>query len=118
MIGENHVILDVLSNYDPIPDGANPMARLPGNCFGGLEIIGMTASGSGHCVFSDRAGNTLATGWVATGFGAEGAIVGTWVVTGGNGAMVGATGGGHWSNVTDDASGTFVNSITGAITLP
>lgn len=119
-LGESHVVMRLESAYESMNtmDPANPMAGMSGTCFGAVELIGMSASGGGNCVFSGDMGGMVALRWIAEGLGEGGAITGRWLVTGGSGAYAGMSGGGGFSSVTDPETGQFENSIDGAIVMP
>lgn len=119
-LGENHLVMHAVGIYGPVAtaDVRNPMTGLPGKCFGSIEILGASASGSGHCVFAEGSSRAVVTGWEVTGVGADGSITGEWTVIGAGGSATGLTGGGSFSNLTDRATGMFTNNITGELTLP
>lgn len=120
VISEGHTILRVMSDYENFEavDASNPNSTTSGVCFGAVEIIGASAGGGGNCVFQDADGDSIANVWKVSGFGAGGALLGTWTYTGGSGKFAGLTGGGSFSSVTDQATGKFTNTITGAARLP
>lgn len=115
-LGEGHVLIAADSAYESFASG--PMAGLSGPCFGAIEINGASATGSGACAYSDGAGNMFGNHWQVTGLNAEGALIGTWTVGTGTGKFAGATGGGTFASKTDNATGMFQNTITGAMLLP
>ncbi|WP_424969503.1 hypothetical protein [Dinoroseobacter sp. S76] len=120
VLGEGHMLVQSLSAYEPLAtnDPENPMAGLPGKCFGSFEINRASAAGAGHCVFAKEGVSTVVTDWVVTGMTAEGAMTGTWSVIGASGAAAGLTGGGRFSNLSNREAGTFENTITGAVAMP
>lgn len=120
VLGENHVVMHSIGLYEPLAttDAGNPMTGLPGKCFGSIEIKRGSASGAGHCVFSEGNTRAVVTDWQITGIGEGGALTGQWTVVGAGGSATGLTGGGSFSNITDRSAGTFVNTITGALTMP
>jgi hypothetical protein len=120
VLGENHVVMHSVGIYQPLAtaDANNPMTGLPGKCFGSIEMKGASASGSGHCVFAEGDSRAVVTDWTVTGRSAEGALTGQWSVIGAAGSATGLTGGGSFSNLTDRATGTFTNSISGAVSMP
>ena len=66
---------------------------------------------------SPKNGDKQISTWVATGVAKSGAITGTWTHVGGTGRYQGATGGGTFHSLTDRKTGTFVNTVKGAILL-
>ena len=117
-ISEGHMIIHTNNAYEAatMSDPNNPMAGMSGPCFGSVEVKGTSASGTGNCVF--RAGrNAMTVQWTATGFAASGALIGHWSITGGAGDLANATGGGTFYSLTDQAAGTFENTLKGAMSL-
>jgi hypothetical protein len=119
-ISDGHIVLHTISDYEKFEaaDDTNPVHAVSGLCFGAIEIIGSLASGGGNCVFKDAGGDQISSAWKIDGFGAEGALVGTYVYTGGSGKFDGLRGGGSFSSVTEQATGKFLNTITGAARMP
>jgi len=120
MASEGHVVMQTMGIYETVTtdDPNNPMNGLSGECFGALEIIGTTATGGGLCVFSGDGEDAMSVRWTADGMNAQGALVGQWSATGGTGALAGATGGGSFHSLTNMETGTFENTLTGALTVP
>jgi hypothetical protein len=75
------------------------------------------ASGAGNCVFTNDAGESSVTEYTIKGMASDGAMIGTWAVIGGTGKFAGATGGGAFHSLTDNATGSFVNTVNGALIL-
>lgn len=119
-ISDGHMVMHVSSTYDIIDmaDPDHPMHGASGPCFGAVEIAAAAASGGGICAFTDSGGNRVVLHWDAEGMDASGALIGSWSLSGGTGPWKGASGGGQFSSLTDQASGDFVNTITSKITLP
>lgn len=119
-IGEGHMIIQTMSSYDSLAldDPENPMSGLTGPCFGAVEIVGNTASGSGNCAFSGDEGDMMSVRWIVSGLSEKGALLGQWAVTGGAGKFAGASGGGSFHSLTDQESGAFENTLKGAISIP
>ena len=118
-IADGHMVMSSATTWDTM-DMANadhPFQGMSGKCFGAVEVKVPNAAGSGHCVFTDGDGDQNVNRWVATGLGADGALQGSWTVVGGTGKFAGASGGGMFSSLTDQATGKFENTITGALTL-
>ncbi|WP_425091938.1 hypothetical protein [Tropicimonas sp. S265A] len=120
ILGDGHMVMHSVGVYEPLAtnDPNSPMAGLPGKCFGSIEIRGGSATGAGHCVFANQEETAVITDWQVTGLAANGALSGQWTVVGAAGAATGLTGGGSFSNLTDRETGTFENTITGALTMP
>lgn len=120
VLGEGHILVQSSTTYMPMAanDPNNPFSNIPGKCFGSFEINRGSASGGGHCVFTKEGVSTIVTDWTVTGMSPNGAMTGTWSVIGASGAAAGLTGGGHYSNLTDRETGTFENTITGALSMP
>lgn len=116
---EGHIVMHSTSTYDALAtaDANSPMAGMSGTCFGSIEIMGGSASGSGHCSFS-KDGSAVLSNWTITGMAPTGALTGTWNVVSANGAAAGLTGGGGFSNLTNRETGAFENTITGALMMP
>jgi hypothetical protein len=120
VVSEGHIVLHTISDYEmfDVDSGATPFSSATGVCFGAIEIVATIATGGGNCVFEDPDGDKLISAWKANGFGADGALVGTWNYTGGSGKFDGLSGGGKFSSLTDQATGKFRNTITGAARMP
>ena len=120
MASEGHVVMQTMGIYETVTtdDPDNPMNGLSGECFGALEIKGTTATGGGLCVFRGDGEDAMSVRWTAEGMTAQGALAGRWNATGGTGALAGATGGGSFHSLTNMETGTFENTLTGALTVP
>ncbi|MDJ0859530.1 MAG: hypothetical protein QNI90_01085 [Dinoroseobacter sp.] len=120
VLGEGHVVMHSVGMYEPLTttDPNSPMSGLPGKCFGSIEIKGMSASGTGHCVFAREDSVAVVTDWQVTGMEANGALSGQWSVIAASGDAAGLAGGGSFSNLTNRETGQMENTITGALTMP
>lgn len=117
-IGEGHMVMRTSGAYEMFEVAAgHPLEGASGPCFGAVEVKGMEVSGGGNCVYDTASGDKAIMMWKATGLGADGALTGDWSVSGGSGAWANASGGGTFSSLTDPATGKFVNTITGDITM-
>ncbi len=117
-ISDGHAVVKTQTNYDSfeVPSG-HPLEGATGACFGALLINAGAASGTGNCVFDTASGDKAVLSWVAKGLGADGALTGDWTVSGGTGGWGTASGSGTFSSLTDPETKTFVNTITGSITM-
>jgi len=117
-ISEGHMVMRLQSDYAKF-DGATdgPMASMTGACFGSVELAVPALTGDGHCVFTDKNGDTMASNWRATGMSKEGATIGEWTIVGGTGAYANATGGGAFHSLTNMETGAFQNKISGAMVM-
>ena len=118
-LGENHMVMHTNTAYSTYEMEAadDPMQGMSGPCFGSMEVMAGKVSGGGHCAFTHANGDMAAIKWTATGMSPEGAITGDWEVTGGTGKWMGATGGGTFSSMTDQATGANENTVEGEVTL-
>jgi hypothetical protein len=118
-LAEGHMVVHLVSAYEnfemSVPD--HPYNGMTGKCFGSVEVRVPGANGGGNCVFSNDAGETSITAFAIKGMAADGAMVGSWSVIGGTGKFAGATGGGSFHSLTDNATGKFVNTVDGALVL-
>ena len=119
-IAENHMVMQSLTVWETMEmsDAGHPFQGMSGSCFGAVEIKVPNATGAGNCVFSDGDGDKSINRWTATGLNAEGALVGSWSVVGGTGKFAGSSGGGTFVSLTDQSTGKFENTITGALSMP
>lgn len=118
-LSETHMLVQSTSNYDmmKMASADHPYNDMSGQCIGSFEMRIPSATGGGHCVFSDAAGDTTITSFEATAMGPDGALIGTWAVVGGTGKFAGASGGGTFNSLTNRETGTFENKITGAMVM-
>lgn len=118
-LGENHMLVKSQSTYTTFEmnDPSHPYSGMNGECFGSFEIKVPSAAGGGNCVYKDDAGNMSAVRFTVTGMTAQGAITGTWAMIGGQGIFEGASGGGMFHSLTDSETGTFTNTVSGAMTM-
>ena len=118
-IAEGHMVMHLVSAYETFEMSApdHPYNGMTGTCFGSAEVRVPAASGTGKCVFTNDAGDASVTEYTIKGMQADGAMVGSWVVVGGTGKFAGATGGGSFHTVTDNATGRFENTVDGALIL-
>ncbi len=117
---DGHTILFLPSshdNFDMVAEG-HPFEDLAGNCNGSVEVLGPIARGSGHCVYTNSADETLVVSWIAQNLDADGVFHGKWTIVDGSGAMSSATGGGNFASLTDSSTGAQTTTLTGAMTLP
>ena len=117
-ISDGHAVIKSQTNYDSFEVAAgHPLEGASGVCFGSALINGAGVSGTGNCVFDTASGDKAVMTWIATGFGADGALTGDWTVSGGTGGWASATGGGTFSSLTDPDTKKFVNTISGSFTV-
>lgn len=119
-LSDGHMVLFLPSshdNFDMVAE-AHPFEDMAGNCNGSVEVLGLMARGSGHCVYTNSADETLVVSWIAQNLDADGAFHGKWTIVDGSGAMSSATGGGNFASLTDSSSGIQTTTLTGAMTLP
>ena len=118
-LGEKHVLVKSQTTYESfaMTDPAHPYNGMTGECFGSFEMKIPSAAGSGSCVFTDDTGDVSATQFVVTGMTDDGAVTGTWAIIGGTGKFSGASGGGAFSSRTDQKTGKFQNTVSGAMIL-
>ncbi len=119
-ISEGHMVMEFTNtqtSYDMQADG-HPMSGVTGRCMGALELRGPSVSGGGMCVGQTADGDMLFVRWEGQNMTADGALNGNWTMVGGTGKMAGITGGGHYHSLTDRSTGDYVNTLTGAVTLP
>ncbi|MGJ5621336.1 hypothetical protein [Sulfitobacter sp. MF3-043] len=118
-IDDGHMIVFTSTEYtsNNQDDAGTLLSGMKGECSGTLELQPPAASGQGHCVFRTAMGAIIYTKWVATGMTAEGAITGEWTTVGGTDVFAGATGGGTFVSLTDQATGKTENAISGSTEL-
>lgn len=118
-MGEDHMIMHTNTAYSTyeMDSADDPMQGMSGPCFGAMEVMAGKVSGSGYCAFTHQNGDMASIHWSATGMSPEGAVTGEWHVTGGTGKWMGATGGGTFSSMTDQATGMSENTVEGEVTL-
>ncbi len=118
-VGEGHMIMGLNTTYATyeMESADDPMQGMSGPCFGAMEVMAGKVSGGGNCAFTHANGDMASIKWTATGMSPEGAITGDWEVTGGTGKWMGATGGGTFSSLTDQATGASENSVEGEVNL-
>lgn len=118
-LSESHMIMFAPSTHDVFEMEADghPFSNMTGNCNGTIEIKGPSARGSGHCIYENAEGENLVVSWIAQQFDAAGVFHGDWFVVGGTGDLVSATGGGSFSSVTDQSTGSQSVTLSGALTL-
>ena len=118
-LGENHMLMHTNTMYATyeMDTPGDPLQGMKGPCFGSMEVMSGKVAGGGHCAFTHTNGDMAAIKWTATGMSPEGAITGSWEVTGGTGKWMGATGGGTFSSLTDRETGTNENIVEGEVTL-
>ena len=119
MVREGHMLMNSISTYTgyEAADAKSPMNGMTGTCRGAIEFKIPSATGQGHCEFTDKSGDKQISTWVATGVAKGGALTGTWTVVGGTGRYQNASGGGTFHSLTDRKAGTFVNTVKGAILI-
>jgi hypothetical protein len=119
MVGEGHMLMNSINSYKNFEsvDPKSPFSGMTGQCWGAIEIKIPSASGRGHCEFTDKSGDKSYNTWVATGLAKDGALTGTWTLIGGTGKYKNATGGGQFHSRTDREAGTFENEVEGALIL-
>lgn len=119
MVGEGHMLMNSITMYESFEsaDPKSPFNGMTGQCWGAIEIKVPSASGRGHCEFTDKSGDKNYNTWVATGLAKDGALLGNWTVIGGTGKYQNATGGGKFNSRTDRKAGTFENKVEGALIL-
>lgn len=110
-------LINTQTSFDMAAEG-HPFTGMTGRCIGAVEIRGPAADGGGVCVTENAAGDSGFVKWKGDNIGADGAFNGSWVMIGGTGSMAGITGGGRFSSLTDRTTGDYVNTLTGAVTLP
>lgn len=119
-IGENHILIannNVYSTFEA-EDPANPMNGMSGACFGSTEVKAGVVSSNGYCNWTDTGGDKVVIRWIGSHVDAKGAVHGTWILHGGTGKWVGATGGGTYAAApAGPDSKDRVNQVEGAITL-
>lgn len=116
-IAEGHVLIGLNGQYETY-EAANPSSPfkgMTGQCWGAVEVKPPSASGGGNCAFTTPSGDKHFNRYVVKGVTKDGALVGTWSVIGGTGKFEGAAGGGTFQSQTDEESGTFTNTVEGAI---
>ena len=118
-LSDSHMIMSAPGTHDvfEMQVEGHPFADMTGDCNGTMEINGPAARGTGHCVYANAAGENLVVSWIAQQLDADGRFHGDWFVVGGSGGMAEATGGGSFSSVTDEATGTQTVTLSGALTL-
>ncbi len=118
-LSEDLIVVQAHTMYDGFdsenPD--NPLASVTGPCFGDIMIDKGAVSGDGLCHYTDAGGDTVVMKWTASGMTAEGRTTGDWMVMGGTGKWMGASGGGTFDAGTD-AMDKYTNMVTGEVTLP
>ena len=119
MVSEGHMLMNSITTYQSFDsvDPKSPFNGMTGQCWGVIEIKVPSASGRGHCEFTDKSGDKNHNTWVATGLAKDGALQGSWTVIGGTGKYQNATGGGKFLSLTDRKAGTFENKVEGALFL-
>ncbi|MFN0264157.1 hypothetical protein ACKTEK_09805 [Tepidamorphus sp. 3E244] len=118
-IGDNHLAIMHMAEYSEFkPDTAdNPMAGLNGDCFGFIEVLGMSTQGNGFCQWTDIAGNGVTVRWEVDSLNQDGSTNGNWRFVAGTGPWEGVSGGGTYT-VSMGEGQTRTNKITGAYVLP
>lgn len=104
-----------LAMRSSVPD--SPVNGLAGPCFGMMEVKAGVISGDGYCNYNDADGERAVIQWKADTLDEDGTIRGDWVLVGGSGKWVGATGGGEFQSHTARKTGRTTNSIRGEIRL-
>lgn len=118
-VTDTHIVMHSANSYEHFEvEEGHPLQGASGPCFGAVEIKEGTVTGGGRCAFATASGDTAVMAWTASGLGEGGALTGNWTVSGGSGAWATASGSGTFSSASDPATGTFVNTIAGAITMP
>ncbi|WP_052248757.1 hypothetical protein [Leisingera sp. ANG-Vp] len=119
-IARDHTLMQISSTYDALEmqNPSHPLHGASGPCFGAVEVLGKTVSGSGVCAFTDRNGDKAVLRWTAERLGTDGAMSGRWTLTGGTGNWEIAQGSGTYSSLADPASGALTNKFTGRVTFP
>ncbi|RSK30488.1 hypothetical protein EJA01_17070 [Rhodovulum iodosum] len=119
-VSENHMLMQLHTAYSEFSfDAANhPMTGMSGPCFGAVEVNAGAVSGGGKCLYTDADGDLVTMDWMAGGMNADGAMTGTWTVSGGTGKWTEATGEGTFASLTDPATGESTNSVSGTVMMP
>ena len=117
--GADHRITNsrVMYSSFEMDDPTHPMNQLAGPCFGVMEMRGGAVEGQGVCVLDGLEGDRVLLGWSARRMDPKGQIHGYWTVNSGTGVWLQASGGGTFTSNVNQANGTAVNTIKGAITL-
>ncbi|WP_272001792.1 hypothetical protein [Roseovarius sp. ZX-A-9] len=117
--GPDHKVLNSRITYTKfeMANKSHPMNQLSGRCFGTVELRGGAADGNGVCVLDGLEGDRVLMGWVARRMNPKGEIIGYWTVNSGTGLYLQASGGGTFTSNVNQANGTAVNTLRGAVTL-
>lgn len=119
-LGEGHMLIQMHTDYSSFEFEADghPMTGMTGPCFGAIEINAGSVSGGGKCLYTDPEGDRVSMNWSAEGMTADGAMTGTWAVSGGTGKWMTARGAGTYASLTNRDTGENVNTVQGSISMP
>lgn len=119
-ITDDHSVMLTKTLFEKVEasDATSPMAGATGQCFGLVDLQASGVSGNGYCNGTDKEGQRFVIRWNATGTGEGGALTGDWQLLGGAGKWIGATGGGSWSSVIDEATRHETNTVSGSYSTP
>lgn len=119
-VAEGHMLMKLDTNYTDFTfDTADhPMTGMAGPCFGTVEMAANAVSGGGKCLYTDADGEKLTLDWMASGRNEDGAMTGTWKISGGTGKWSEATGNGTFASLTDPETGESENRTTGKLVMP
>ncbi len=117
-IDENQIVIKsnnqgTISTKDP----ASPTNGATGSCSGTMLLSMGKLSGGGYCTYKDGDGDTSIVSFTATGLNDKGGNSGRWMMVGGTGKYLGATGGGEYSAIPNEDRTESQNTITGEIRL-
>jgi hypothetical protein len=117
--GTNHTVMNTSVTYSKfeMDDPTHPMNALKGPCYGIMEVRGGAIEGNGVCVLDGLEGDRVLLGWNARRMDPKGQVHGYWTVNNGTGVWLQASGGGTFVSNVNQANGTAVNTIKGAVTL-
>lgn len=117
-IDDNQVVIKsdnqgTITTVDP----NNPINGATGGCSGTMLLSMGKLTGGGYCTYEDADGDTSIVSFTSAGMNDKGGNSGTWMMVGGTGKYMGATGGGDFSATPNKDRTASVNSITGKIVL-
>ena len=117
-IDENQIVIKS-DNQGTIStkNSANPINGATGSCSGTMLLSMGKLSGGGYCTYKDADGDTSIVSFTASGLNDKGGNSGRWMMVGGTGKYLGATGGGDYSAIPNEDRTESVNAISGEIRL-
>ena len=120
MVADGHMLMELKTAYSgfEIDDPDNPMNGMTGPCFGAMEVKGAAVTGGGRCLYTDADGDMVSMQWTPEAMAADGAVTGSWSVSGGTGKWMDASGEGTFSSLANPDTGESANSVIGKVMLP